>query len=437
MNRGWSPPDEALSAPLDRQSEMIILSVAERQVSPGETARFPFAVYSGGAAPSVHDLDVVSEDPNFDRGWAHVVAVAGDAACFRQYILQVRPVDVQRHQYGTYPLLVVWGEHGSPPVAAARCELTIKPCVRVKVLSARPGELSLSIENCSETGIDVSVTVRHHGSGWSKGWEFELAAGDGPFEFSEKFDLPSGVRGGALDLGVSAEGITLFEKRVPLGPPGSWRKWSRKVIVSAGAVALAGAVAAISAAFIGPGPALRPQTIIFTSVPPGYAKPGTSYQVAASGGRSGNPVTFTIAASGSPACSISGATVTFTAPGACVIDANQAANARFRAAPQARQTVQVSRHKLIPQAITFTSAPPTGPLPGDTYAVTATGGGSGNPVILTIDPSAASVCSISGTTVTFTAPGACVIDANQAASAAYQAAPQNQQTVKVTSLGLE
>jgi len=58
---------------------------------------------------------------------------------------------------------------------------------------AGPGELSLSIENCSETGIEVSVTVRHHGSGWSKGWEFELGAGDGPFEFSETFDLPSGA----------------------------------------------------------------------------------------------------------------------------------------------------------------------------------------------------------------------------------------------------
>jgi hypothetical protein len=41
------------------------------------------------------------------------------------------------------------------------------------------------------------------------------------------------------------------------------------------------------------------------------------------------------------------------------------------------------------------------------------------------------VCSISGSTVTFDNPGTCVIDANQASAAGYQAAPQAQQTVTV------
>ena len=436
MNPGWPPQDEGLSALLDRQSEGIVPSAAERQVSPGGTARFPFAITSGGAAPSLHDLDVVSEEPNFDRRWAHIVAVAGGAAISRQYVLQVRPVDVQRHQYGTYPLLIVWRERGGPPVAAARYELTIRPCVRVKVRPAGLGELSLSIENCSETGIEVSVTVRHHGSSWSKGWEFELGAGEGPFEFSETLDLPSGAHGGKLDLSVSAEGITLFEKQIPLGRLGPLRKWFRKIIAAAGAIAVAGGVAAIIAAFFGPGAGLQPQTIIFTSVPPGYAKPGTTYHVAATGGRSGNQVTFAIDPSSTSACSISDSIVTFTAPGTCVIDANQAGNARFRAARQAQQTVQVSRHRLIRQAITFTTTPPTGPLPRTTYHVAAIGGRSGKPVTFAIDPSSTSACSISDSIVTFTAPGTCVIDANEGGNADYLPAQQAQQSVTVVSSGL-
>jgi YVTN family beta-propeller protein len=81
------------------------------------------------------------------------------------------------------------------------------------------------------------------------------------------------------------------------------------------------------------------------------------------------------------------------------------------------------------QAITFTSAPPAAPVVGGTYSVSAAGGGSGNPVTFTIDASSASVCSISGPTVTFNRAGSCVIDANQAGNADYAAAPQAQQTV--------
>ena len=43
---------------------------------------------------------------------------------------------------------------------------------------------------------------------------------------------------------------------------------------------------------------------------------------------------------------------------------------------------------LIPQTIRFTSSPPSGLVVGDNYAVTASGGGSGNRVMLSIDPAA-------------------------------------------------
>jgi|GEM_PF-5068000 len=82
----------------------------------------------------------------------------------------------------------------------------------------------------------------------------------------------------------------------------------------------------------------------------------------------------------------------------------------------------------IPQTITFTSTPPAGAMVGERYTVTATGGGSGNPVTFA---SASAACSVSGSTVTFAGAGICVIDANQAGDADYLPASQVSQTVPV------
>jgi len=85
------------------------------------------------------------------------------------------------------------------------------------------------------------------------------------------------------------------------------------------------------------------------------------------------------------------------------------------------------------QTITFTSTAPAGAtVGGPTYNVTATAS-SGLAVTFTIDAEARSVCSISGSTVSFTAVGTCVIDANQAGNANYNPAPQVQQSFAVGS----
>jgi hypothetical protein len=86
-----------------------------------------------------------------------------------------------------------------------------------------------------------------------------------------------------------------------------------------------------------------------------------------------------------------------------------------------------------PQAITFTSTAPIDPaVGGPSYTVTATGGASGNPVTFAIDAaSTAAACTISSSIVSFTGVGTCIVDANQAGNANYQAAPQVQQTIPV------
>src|SRR5262249_42742045 len=79
-----------------------------------------------------------------------------------------------------------------------------------------------------------------------------------------------------------------------------------------------------------------------------------------------------------------------------------------------------------PQAITFTSMPPADTVAGAIYNVTATGGGSGNPVTYTVS----GTCVVNGALVTFTGTGSCTITANQAGDNNYLAAPSVQQTVR-------
>jgi hypothetical protein len=86
------------------------------------------------------------------------------------------------------------------------------------------------------------------------------------------------------------------------------------------------------------------------------------------------------------------------------------------------------------QTISFTStAPSDAVVGGPTYSVSATAS-SGLTVALTIDSSATSVCQISGSTVSFTHAGTCVIDANQTGDSNYNAAPEVQQSFTVYSV---
>ena len=167
------------------------------------------------------------------------------------------------------------------------------------------------------------------------------------------------------------------------------------------------------------------QTVAFTSTPPASPAPGTTYTVTATGGASGNPVVFSIdPGSTAGACSISGAVVSFTGAGTCLINANQAGNANYAAASQVQQTITVAK---IAQTVSFTSTPLSPSQAGTTYAVTATGGASGNPVTFAIDPgSTAGACTVSGSTVTLAAPGTCLVNANQAGNATYDAGTAQQ-----------
>ena len=171
------------------------------------------------------------------------------------------------------------------------------------------------------------------------------------------------------------------------------------------------------------------QTVSFTSTAPTTAVVGGATYSPTATATSGLAVTVTVDASSSSVCAITAGAVSFSAAGTCTLDANQSGSANYNPAPQVQQVFTVGKAS---QTVSFTSTAPTGAtVNGPTYTVAATAT-SGLGVTFTIDASSSSVCSDSGDVVSFIGAGSCVIDANQAGNANYDAAPQVQQTVNVS-----
>jgi len=168
------------------------------------------------------------------------------------------------------------------------------------------------------------------------------------------------------------------------------------------------------------------QAITFTSTPPVSASAGNAnYAVTATGGPSGNPVTFS---SATPrVCVVTRAIVSFVWVGRCTINANQGGNGNYFPASQQRQSFVVARGA---QNITFTSTPPAAAsVGGETYTVTATGGMSENPV--TFSSATPRVCGVTRAIVNFLRVGRCTINADQGGNPSYFPARQQQQSFAV------
>ena len=153
-------------------------------------------------------------------------------------------------------------------------------------------------------------------------------------------------------------------------------------------------------------PPPSPQTITFTSSAPGSAiYLGPNYNVTATAS-SGLPVSFTV----SGTCTLSGSSVVMAGAGTCTVYANQSGSSAYLAAPQVQQTFAIAKRS---QTITF-------PDPGNfdkndpPFPLSATST-SGLAVTYTVDPSSASICSVSGNMVTpLGERGDCIVHANQA-----------------------
>jgi hypothetical protein len=138
-------------------------------------------------------------------------------------------------------------------------------------------------------------------------------------------------------------------------------------------------------------------------------------------GASGIPAEYSTT---SPAsiCTVSGTTLTYVGAGTCVVTANRPGNVNFSAAPEVSVSVLIRSAALLDQAITgFAPASPV-TLGAAPATLTATGGASGQPIVFATT-SLPTVCTVAGSVVTYIGAGTCVVTANQAGNATYNAAP--------------
>jgi hypothetical protein len=93
-------------------------------------------------------------------------------------------------------------------------------------------------------------------------------------------------------------------------------------------------------------------------------------------GGDGGSSTWSFASTTPLVCTVSGSTATIVSAGTCSLTADQAGNGNYEAAPQVGASVVINK---ATQAITgFTPASPITYSPGGTFALSATGGASGN-----------------------------------------------------------
>ena len=111
------------------------------------------------------------------------------------------------------------------------------------------------------------------------------------------------------------------------------------------------------------------QTINFTAPSPVTYAPNLTVNLSATGGATNNPVVFTIDSTSTGAGTINGNMLTVTLAGNIVIDANQAGNSNYNAAPQAQKTLVVSK---AGQTINFTAPAPVTFAPNLTVTLNAT-----------------------------------------------------------------
>ena len=143
--------------------------------------------------------------------------------------------------------------------------------------------------------------------------------------------------------------------------------------------------------------------------------------LSATGGGSTSAVVYTLLLGPG---TISGSTLTVTGGGSIVIEASQAGDSNYQTAVPVIQTLTVDGAS---QTITFT--PPSTPVSYGVSPITLTAtAGSGLPVMFSVVSGNGTV---SGSVLTVTGVGSIVVEADQAGSANYSAAPAVQETVVV------
>lgn len=164
-----------------------------------------------------------------------------------------------------------------------------------------------------------------------------------------------------------------------------------------------------------------------------------NFQLTATGGGSGNPVTYVSSNTAVATIvdingnlDVNGTYVDIVGPGTTTITASQAGNTNYFAATPVPQNLLVNNTSLLPQAITGLAGTDLKTYGAAPYNLTATGGGSGNPVTYVSDnPLVATTTGLNGATITIVGPGIANITASQAGNGSYNPASDTTQVLTV------
>jgi hypothetical protein len=162
-----------------------------------------------------------------------------------------------------------------------------------------------------------------------------------------------------------------------------------------------------------------PQTINFPAI--AAQTVGTSLNLTATA-TSGLTVGFASSTTG--VCTVSGTAASFVTSGTCTIVASQAGNGSYAAAPNVTQSFIV-----VGKAQTISFPAIASPTAGTTATLSAT---ASSGLTVGFASSTASVCTVSGTTVSFVTAGTCTIVASQAGNSAFAAAANVTQNISVS-----
>ena len=168
-------------------------------------------------------------------------------------------------------------------------------------------------------------------------------------------------------------------------------------------------------------PVLTSQTITFAN--PGAQTVGTPLNLVAT---ASSGLTVSFASTTTTVCTVSGTTASFIAAGTCTIQATQAGNSTYAAATPVSQSFTVNAAPLTPQTITF--ANPGAQTVGTPLNLVAT---ASSGLTVSFASTTTTVCTVSGTTASFIAAGACTIQATQAGNSTYAAATPVSQSFTV------
>ncbi len=244
------------------------------------------------------------------------------------------------------------------------------PTVR-RSFTVLPATLSLTPGHGTAAVVGASFSQANTVTGGVAPYHFSLASGTLPEGTS--LDSATGTVNGTLThAGAFSYTVSVTDSASP------------PMTVSGGGVA-GGTVAKGS------------QTLGFTSTPPSPAVVGGTYTVVALSSASLTPA-YAIAPAGAGVCTLAGATVTFAAPGNCLIYADQPGTRDYDAAPQISQTVTVlaaptaaDRTETVPYAST-----------GTTIDLGSSIGGGGHTGIAIVSPPGHGTASLAGDRVTYT-----------------------------------